>query len=342
MARRELRLSTGDGMETEGARRPLVLSQYDLVHFVSPLYRVRGVDDVGGSRGNERGIKGGVGLGRRLRAPRFHGFLLAPAPPPRIAGIRRGGPGEAGRARCGQPQTGVHVRVPERPGRRRLARGGPGGRELEDDPGDFERLFDLLNVEANFDPKFDIPYLLGGLVLGESPDHAKKALEVFERGKREYPADWRFPFYIGYTNYFSLGETEAAGKAMAEAARLPGSPAYLPGLASRMLSEAREPGVALAMLETIVRQESDPSRRAVLERRIREVTVERDLLALERAVESYREKMGAVPRALSDLVRAGILTGIPEEPNGGRYLMEPGGKVRSDRVSQRLRVFQSR
>src|SRR5450759_4578973 len=98
-------------------------------------------------------------------------------------------------------------------------------------PADYDRLYDLLNVEANFDPKFDIPYLLGGLVLGESTDHAQKALEVFERGKREYPADWRFPFYVGYTSYFSLGETDTAGKAMAEAARLPGSPAYLPGLA---------------------------------------------------------------------------------------------------------------
>jgi tetratricopeptide (TPR) repeat protein len=208
--------------------------------------------------------------------------------------------------------------------------------------GDYDRLYELLNVEANFDPKFDIPYLLGGLVLGESPDHAQKALEVFKRGKGEYPADWRFPFYIGYTSYFSLGETETAGKAMAEAARLPGSPAYLPGLASRMLSEARDPEAALALLETIVRQESDPARRAVLERRIREVTVERDLQGLERAVESYREKMGDVPRELSDLVRAGILSGTPEEPNGGRYLVEPGGTVRSDRVSQRLRVFQSK
>jgi tetratricopeptide (TPR) repeat protein len=209
-------------------------------------------------------------------------------------------------------------------------------------PEEYDRLYELLNVEANFDPKFDIPYLLGGLVLGESPDHAQKALEVFERGKGEYPADWRFPFYMGYTSYFSLGETETAGKAMAEAARLPGSPAYLPGLASRMLSEAREPGAALALLETIVRQENDPARRAVLERRIREVTVERDLQALERAVERYREKSGTVPPNLSDLVRAGILSTIPEEPNGGRYLMEPGGRVRSDRVSQRLRVFQSR
>jgi len=207
---------------------------------------------------------------------------------------------------------------------------------------DYDRLYELLDVVSNFDPKFEIPYLLGGLVLGESTPHAQKALHVLGRGKEQLPADWRFPFYMGFTHYFSLGDAIAGGRAMAEAARLPGSPAYLPGLASRMLSEAREPEVALALLAPIVRQESDPARRAVLERRIREVTVERDLQLLERAVERYREKSGTVPADLFDLVREGILAAIPPEPNGGSYVMERGGKVRSDRVAQRLQVFQNR
>ena len=109
-----------------------------------------------------------------------------------------------------------------------------------------------------------------------------------------------------------------------------------------MLTEAREPEAALVLLETISRQEDDPLRRSVLERRIREVTVERDLQALERAVERYREKTGSLPADLSALVREGVLAAIPPEPNGGRYVLESGGRVRSDRVSQRLRVFQSR
>ena len=109
-----------------------------------------------------------------------------------------------------------------------------------------------------------------------------------------------------------------------------------------MLSEAREPEVALALLAPIFRQENDPARRAVLERRIREVTVERDLQAMERAVERYREKTGAVPESLPDLVREGILEGIPPEPNGGSYIIDRGGNVRSDRITQRLRVFQQK
>jgi len=215
-----------------------------------------------------------------------------------------------------------------------------GNREMK--PGDYDRLYELLNVTANFDPKFEMPYLLGGLVLGESPDHAKEALRVLERGKENHPADWRFPFYLGFTHYFSLGSPEAGGKAMAEAARLPESPAYLPGLASRMLSEAREPEAALSLLDAIVRQESDPARRSVLERRMREVAVERDLQVLERAVERYREKTGVFPRALPDLVREGILAAVPTEPNGGRYLLSERGKVRSDQVARRLKVFQQK
>ncbi len=205
---------------------------------------------------------------------------------------------------------------------------------------DYDRLYELLVVVSNFDPKFEIPYLLGGLVLGESTPHAEKALRVLGRGKAQYPADWRFPFYMGFTHYFSLGDGIEGGRAMAEAARISGSPAFLPGLASRMLSEAREPEAALKILKTIVREESDSVRRAVLERRIREVTVERDLQELERAVERYREKSGTIPANLFDLVREGILAAIPPEPNGGSYIMEREGKVRSDRVSQRLRVFQ--
>jgi len=206
-------------------------------------------------------------------------------------------------------------------------------------PAEYDRLYVLLNVESDLDPKFEIPYLLGGLILGESPQHGREALRVFERGKVTHPADWRFPFYMGFTHYFSLGDAVAGGGAMAEAARLPGSPPYLPGLASRMLSEAREPDAALQLLQPIVGQESDPARRAVLERRIREVTVERDLQTLERAVERYREITGSVPGDLYALVREGILTAIPPEPNGGRYVIDRGGQVRSDRVAQRLRVY---
>lgn len=203
----------------------------------------------------------------------------------------------------------------------------------------YDRLFVLLNAVADFDPRFDVPYILGGLVLGESPVHTGEAIRILERGRQAFPGDWRFRFYIGYTRYFSSGDPVAGGLSMAEAARLPGSPPYLAPLATRMLSEGRDPGTALAFLDEMMRQETDATRRAILARRLGEVAVERDIQALERAVGAFRSRAGRSPGSLQDLVTAGLVPGIPVEPHGGRYLLLPDGTVRSDRVPGRLRVF---
>ncbi|MEW6719075.1 MAG: hypothetical protein AB1346_01350 [Thermodesulfobacteriota bacterium] len=204
---------------------------------------------------------------------------------------------------------------------------------------DYDRLHRLLNVVSDLDPRFEIPYLLGGLVLGESQDHGREALQVFGRGKAQFPREWRFPFYMGFTYYFTLADPASAGREMMEASALPDCPAFVPGIASRMMSEAGNPEAALMMLTAIAQQETDDDRRTVLERRIREVAVERDLQLLQRAVEMYREKTGGAPQDLKDLLRAGILAEIPKDPGGGRYLLDREGKVHSDRVQQRLRVF---
>jgi hypothetical protein len=205
--------------------------------------------------------------------------------------------------------------------------------------GDYDRLYVHLQAATNFDPRFVVPYILGGMVLGDSPAHVGEALDILERGAKHHPADWRFPFYIGYTRYFSLGDPLEGARALEEAARLPESPPYLPLLAARMFAEGRAPETALAFLEGMLREETDPARLEILDRRIGEVIVERDIQALEAAVAAYRERMGTFPAALSDLVRAGLLRRIPEEPHGGRYLLSPDGSVASDRVTARLKVF---
>lgn len=204
---------------------------------------------------------------------------------------------------------------------------------------DYERLYSLLTVVANYDPKFDVPYIVGGLILGQSPAHVREALSLLERGRTHHPGDWRFPFYIGYTSYFSLGNPLDGGRAMADASRLPGSPEYLPRLASRMLSEGRDPATAISLLTAMLEGETDEARRAILMQRLREVIVERDIQALERAVVEYRRRTGALPAALAELVRAGLTAEIPREPNGGHYVLLPGGAVGSDRTTRRLKVF---
>jgi hypothetical protein len=205
--------------------------------------------------------------------------------------------------------------------------------------GDYDRLYRLADTAINFDPRFEMPPLLGGLILGDSTAHASEALRILNRGWASHPSDWRYPFYMGYILYFSNGDPVGGGKMVLDAARIPGSAPYLPLLASRMLSEGKEPETALALLRGMMRQETNPDRIASLERRIRDVTVERDLQLLERAVGEYRRRSGTLPETLGSMVAAGIIGEIPAEPNGGRYVIMPDGEVRSDRVTGRMKVF---
>jgi tetratricopeptide (TPR) repeat protein len=204
---------------------------------------------------------------------------------------------------------------------------------------DYDRLYRLLDAVANYDPRFLVPYLLGGLVLGESPDHAREALRTLDRGWRNHPLEWRLPFYMGYTWYFILGNPLEGGRLMQEASRLPGSPAYLPRLSSRMLVEAKAPETSLSFLQEMIAKETDPERRDVLIRRTLEVAAERDIQRLERAVEEYRTARRRNPGSLDDLVAGGFLQAIPEEPNGGKYYLSADGEVRSSRMKQRLKVY---
>lgn len=204
---------------------------------------------------------------------------------------------------------------------------------------DYDRLFHHIDTSINLDPQFTMPYLLGGIILGDSPDHSREALQTLARGRKNHPSEWRFPFFIGYIRYFSLGDPIGGGNALMEASRVPGSAPYLSLLAARMLSEGREPETALAFLDEMLRQESNSDRREALMKRIREVIVERDIQYLERAVAEYRRKEGKAPAGFADLAGAGLIKAVPDEPNGGNYHMTPDGKIFSDRISTRMKVF---
>ena len=208
--------------------------------------------------------------------------------------------------------------------------------------GDYDRLYVLLRTVGNFDPRFVVPYILGGMILGGSPQHVHEAMDILRRGMESHPDDWRFPFYIGYTQYFSLADPLEGARALEAAARIPGSPPYLPLLASRMYTEGRAPETALSFLAGMVREETDPARLEILHKRMREVIVERDIQALEKAVATYRYRRGTLPAALADLVREGVIREIPAEPHGGTYALAPNGSVSSTRVKTRLKVFRKR
>lgn len=205
---------------------------------------------------------------------------------------------------------------------------------------EYEWIYHALDVITTLDPRYAYAYYVGGVSLTSYANRPDLSNRLLERGHHENPGEWNLLFLLGYNHYFALGDATKGAEYIGRAARTPGAPDFLPGLATRMHAEAGNPDVALQFLEALRKENPDLVLREKLETRAKEVMIERDLRIIERAVGQYRKQHHIFPSTLSDLVVSGYLERTPEEPFGGSYLIDSKtGQVTSSTHPKRLKVF---
>ncbi|TLY24595.1 MAG: tetratricopeptide repeat protein [Nitrospirae bacterium] len=205
---------------------------------------------------------------------------------------------------------------------------------------EYEWMYHALDVVTTLDPQYAYAYYAGGVILGDLANRPDLSIRLLEKGVKANPQVWNIPFLLGYNYYFLLGDPAKGAEYIMQAASLPDGPSYLPGLATRMAAEAGSPETALAFLEARLRETQDTEMREVLVKRMKEVIIERDIRLLENAVEAYRMQHRTLPATLTDLMAAGALPILPQEPFGGDYRMDPKtGSVSSSTHPERLRTF---
>ena len=200
-------------------------------------------------------------------------------------------------------------------------------------------IYRALDVVTTLDPQFVRAYEAGGLVLCTLVVLPEESNALLEKGMKHNPQAWQLPFYMGINYYFELGDDAKAGEYIARAARLPGAPAYLPGLAARLYVSAKAPQNAVELLASMYENAADGDARKVLELRLKQAIVARDLQVLEAAIGRYRDLFLNQPGQLEDLVVQGVLSALPRDPFGGRYLYDPYTQVvSSSSVEEKLTI----
>ena len=200
-------------------------------------------------------------------------------------------------------------------------------------------IYRALDVVTTLDPKFVRAYEAGGLVLCTLVVLPEESNALLEKGMKHNPQAWQLPFYIGINYYFELGDDAKAGEYIARAARLPGAPAYLPGLAARLYVSAKAPQNAVELLASMYENAADGDARKVLELRLKQAIVVRDLQVLEAAIGRYRDRFSNQPGQLEDLVVQGVLSALPRDPFGERYLYDPSTQVvSSSSVEEKMTI----
>jgi hypothetical protein len=201
--------------------------------------------------------------------------------------------------------------------------------------------YHAVDVLTDLDPTFVPPYQATGIFLGVLVGRHEEGVAILSKGFRHNPASWQLPFFAGYISYYERCDSVVGGQYLRLAAQVPGAPAYLPKLATRMTVESGDPTAALEFLDRFARTVTDERVREALMQRMKEIVQEKDLHLLEESIRHYQARYGRAPLKLEDLMLHGVIQQLPVDPLGGQYQIDSlTGAVSSSSKRERLRIHE--
>lgn len=196
--------------------------------------------------------------------------------------------------------------------------------------GRYELLWPLLNITTQLDPHLIKAYEFGGSFLSAKPPMGAglpdKAAELIEYGIRENPDNWRLYYDLGFIRY-DWKDYRGAADAFMRGSKLPDAHPVLAILAARMAEHGGELETARLLWKTTYQTSNDPDIRGNALTHLKALQADDDVIELDELAETYKGRFGRYPMNFREMVAAGILRGLPVDPAGHPYRLEPSGKV---------------
>jgi hypothetical protein len=202
----------------------------------------------------------------------------------------------------------------------------------------FEILYPLLDITTDLDPQLIVAYESGSIFLSqrvpEGAGQPDKAVVLVEKGIRANPSYWRFYFTLGFIHYMDRHDYKAAEQAFQKGSEVPGALPWMKVMAARMAEKGEDAETAAYLWKTIYDTSTDKMIKDNAANHLISLRAEADIDELERRTKVYRDRFGTSPADWSDLVRAGLLRGVPMDPNGVPYKLKSDGTVQVEDPSQ--------
>lgn len=193
-------------------------------------------------------------------------------------------------------------------------------------PGRYELLAPLLDLTTSLDPLFRIAYRFGAIFLAEPPPGGPGRVDLAERlllkGMAASPDRWQYPHDLGFLYYWRLQDYRAAAGWFQRASALPGAPEWLAPLAAGMLAQGGDRQSSRQLLVRILQDADEDWLRRTAERWLLQLDALDRIDQLEGMLARYRAQAGPAGSWL-DLIRAGWIPGVPVDPAGHPYILNP-------------------
>ncbi|ALC16919.1 hypothetical protein DSOUD_2154 [Desulfuromonas soudanensis] len=189
---------------------------------------------------------------------------------------------------------------------------------------EWRRLYNDLAAATDLDPYFLDPYYFAQANLTWEGNLVRETNLLLEKGSQYRDWDWMLPFYTGFNHFYFLKENDQASVYLMEASRRPGATPLIASLATRLALKGKRTENAIFFLREMLRREEDEEVKKTYRIRLEALS---GILALERAVELFREQFGYLPTSLDSLVEAGLISKIPIDPYGGKFFISYDGSI---------------
>jgi tetratricopeptide (TPR) repeat protein len=191
----------------------------------------------------------------------------------------------------------------------------------------YELLFPLLDIATSLDPRFNIAYRFGSIFLAEGyPGGAGRpdqAVALLEKGFRANPDRWQYLQDIGFVYYWSVGDYLRAAQAFEKAAAVPGAPWWLKSLAAVTRTEGGDRRSSRVLWQALRESADNEWLRNSATMRLAQLDALDAMDQLTAIVASYQARTGQFPVSWGALVRARLLAGVPADPTGVPYILDP-------------------
>jgi len=181
----------------------------------------------------------------------------------------------------------------------------------------------LLHGAVQLDPYNVDAYYFAQSFLTWDAKQFKIANELLDYGMKYRTWDWYLPFFAGFNSAYFLKDYPKAATYYKRAGELSGQDLHK-SLASRYMQESGRTDLAIAYLTVIEKGERNQSIKKDYQIRLAAFY---EVKRIEIARDRFMAEHGGLPISVEQLVQLGLLAPAPADPYGGRFYLEPSGKV---------------
>ena len=190
----------------------------------------------------------------------------------------------------------------------------------------YDLLYPLLDITTTLDQRFLLAYRMGAIFLSEGypggPGRPDLAVTLLQKGLAADASRWQLSHDIGFVYFWTYRDYTQAAAWLDQASKVPGAPVWLKPVVAGMLAKGGNRATARALWEEMRRADADVMGE-IANLRLAQLDALDQIDALHSLIARVTLATGVRPESWRDLIALGWIPGIPQDPRGEPYLMDP-------------------